>query len=539
DDALLRINCSFDGAHESSSQERKESQADLEAERETNTYDYHNRLRAVEASLASIQASLSTRLAEPSGITGRPESAHSSAERTARDAPMSLIQEIRETITLHRQPLQMQDLSEDIIVNGIVSENTALILLKGFSKLSSRWLFMSTEPANLRAKSPLLFGTCILAGLHITPSLHGSSTHQTLYRHVHGLLGQAQSASAVSLDTIQAMLIFSMWDLRPTRDHDHGNSWLLSGTAAMQVMITTSFESILQSPSQIQEQARAREMLRTWNLICLCQLQFSVGSGRPPVIAGQYFDECAKILEFPSYNSRDELVLSGVYLYRTLWNLISSNSIQKEVPAWPEVEQLRKSQEHIYNLDSSEPLRFAYSCAYLILARRTLQHIHESQIEKPGSSKSAPKAENDLNFIKFAIHHANQILCLFLSMSDLTTCIHPAYENLLCSFAMVTLAEFVNHVPDIANIIGLMERAISHIQRGGKAEPVSRWSLNVIKQHVNGGSEMESLDTDGTENAEPYLPLIADPAARSWMDSEWNIEQEFPSLEDMFFGSVV
>lgn len=79
-------------------------------------------------------------------------------------------------------------------------------------------------------------------------------------------------------------------------------------------------------------------------------LRFSVGSGRPPVISSQYFDQCAKILEFPSYNTRDELVLSGVHLYRTLWELISSNVLEKEDPIWPDIEQLRKSQEHIYSM---------------------------------------------------------------------------------------------------------------------------------------------------------------------------------------------
>ncbi|KAJ5928793.1 hypothetical protein N7466_007749 [Penicillium verhagenii] len=447
---------------------------------------------------------------------------------------MSLIQEIRENITLHRQPSQIQDLLEDVIINGIVSEATALTLLKGFSKLSSRWLFLGTELADIRAKSPLLFGTCVLAGLHITPSLHGSSTHHALYRHVHGLLGRSQFASSVSPDTIQAMLICSMWDLRPTRDHDHGNSWLLSGTAAMQVMISTSFGQLLQT-SSTQEQARAREIIRTWNLICLCQLQFSVGSGRPPVIASEYFDQCARVLEFPSYNSRDELVLAGVYLYRKLWELVSSNVIEKETPSWPEIENLCKSQEHIYNLDSSEPLRFAYSCAYLILARRTIQHIHESQSEKSSGFKSRHESSDALPFINFAIHHSNQILILFLSMSDLTTCIHPAYENLLGSFAMVTLAEFVSRLTNTDEVIALMERAISHIQRGGKAEPVSRWSLNVIRQHVS-GSDMET-STDN-ENSVAAMPPVADDT-KTWVDNEWSIEQEFPSLEDMFFGNAV
>lgn len=85
-----------------------------------------------------------------------------------------------------------------------------------------------------------------------------------------------------------------------------------------------------------------------------------------------------------------------------------------------------------------------------------------------------------------------------------------------------------------------MERAISHIQHGGKAEPVSRWSLNVIRQHV-GGNQGESVP-DGTDN-EIFLSLLTENAARSWMpvamDSEWSVDQEFPSLEDMFFGNAV
>lgn len=133
---------------------------------------------------------------------------------------------------------------------------------------------MSTDPVHLRTKSPLLFGTCILAGLHITPSLHGSSTHQALYRHVHGLLGHAHLSSIASLDTIQSMLIFSMWDLRPDLGPDHGNSWLLSGTAAMHTIMTTPFGQVPKaSDGDESKHVQAQELMRTWNLICLCQLQ--------------------------------------------------------------------------------------------------------------------------------------------------------------------------------------------------------------------------------------------------------------------------
>lgn len=53
------------------------------------------------------------------------------AEQTARDAPMSLIQEIRENMALPQQPCTALDLSEDSIIGSILSEELASILLNG------------------------------------------------------------------------------------------------------------------------------------------------------------------------------------------------------------------------------------------------------------------------------------------------------------------------------------------------------------------------------------------------------------------------
>lgn len=46
---------------------------------------------------------------------------------------MNLIQEIRQNITLHEQPSATDDSTEDIIINGIVSEELAITLLKGWA----------------------------------------------------------------------------------------------------------------------------------------------------------------------------------------------------------------------------------------------------------------------------------------------------------------------------------------------------------------------------------------------------------------------
>lgn len=164
--------------------------------------------------------------------------------------------------------------------------------------------------------------------------------------------------------------------------------------------------------------------------------------------------------------------------------------------------------------------------------------MNELHVRETNDTRIASDNPKTLEFITFAIHHSHQILNLFLSMSDLTTCIHPAYENLLCSYAMVTLAEFVGYLDNINEIVVLMERAISHMQHGGKAEPVSRWSLNIMKQYATGDSESDTLLSTDAPSTDTLAPVMSDAASRSWADSEWNIEQEFPSLEEMFFGNV-
>jgi len=121
--------------------------------------------------------------------------------------------------------------------------------------------------------SPLLFSTCVLAGLHIDPSLHGSEIHQALYKHASDLISRSILVSPLSLEAIQSMFIFSMWNLVPNKDSEHIDSWFLSGMAAMHGMLAINFEELMQVKMDGSVDPRSREALRSWNLICLCHLQ--------------------------------------------------------------------------------------------------------------------------------------------------------------------------------------------------------------------------------------------------------------------------
>lgn len=109
-----------------------------------------NRLCAVETALSQVQASLSVRsssdyqnrqevnfsyirgiLAIQLTVYSRPPP--STIEQSARDAPMNLIQEIRQNITSYEQPTSSDDRAEDILTNSIVS----VTLLKGKNALNN------------------------------------------------------------------------------------------------------------------------------------------------------------------------------------------------------------------------------------------------------------------------------------------------------------------------------------------------------------------------------------------------------------------
>lgn len=132
---------------------------------------------------------------------------------------------------------------------------------------------MHSDPSSLRQAPSLLRASCVLAGLQIDSSLHGSQLHHDLYQHVSGLLSRTMLSSPLSLEAIQSMLIFSMWNLVPNNDTEHLDPWLLSGVAGMQGMLAINFEHLLKPRTDGLVDPRSRETFRSWNLICLCHLQ--------------------------------------------------------------------------------------------------------------------------------------------------------------------------------------------------------------------------------------------------------------------------
>jgi len=83
-----------------------------------------------------------------------------------------------------------------------------------------------------------------------------------------------------------------------------------------------------------------------------------------------------------------------------------------------------------------------------------------------------------------------------------------------------------------------MEQAVSHIQRGGKAESVGRWSLGIMKQHINTENNDPDPELHGTSSDSDELLDIASDIQRSRENVSWNLERNFPSLQEIFFENL-
>jgi len=114
---------------------------------------------------------------------------------------------------------------------------------------------------------------------------------------------------------------------------------------------------------------------------------------------------------------------------------------------------------------------------------------------------------------------------------------------------MVTLSEFASYLSEINAMLDLMEKAYSHVQLGGKAEPVSRWALNVLRKFsfdeqnpvASAAGAEENASTGQEQNfALPEDKVVFLQIGGGLDMSQWNteslVDQEFPSLEEMFLG---
>lgn len=226
-------------------------------------------------------------------------------------APMRSLYEVTKLRNLRSHPVnkpRSRLLEEDFISRGFVSVHEAEELFDYFSRFMNQLLWggiilvHNDLTAARRGSSLLSAAVLTVAALHIP---NKTKTLIKCYDEFVSLVSSTSLTRYHTLDDVRALCIGAFWlsDL----------SWKLSGHAvriATEMNLHQSFQKMTRGHSDQYERAQL------WYLLYVCDHQFSIAYGRPPVIhEDQAIKNYETYLQSPSTVSGDTRLIAQVALF--------------------------------------------------------------------------------------------------------------------------------------------------------------------------------------------------------------------------------
>ncbi|KZL67658.1 C6 zinc finger domain protein [Colletotrichum tofieldiae] len=271
------------------------------------------------------------------------------------------------------------DVQADVVSLGLLDDTTARDLVAKFVRRRRHTLLINSEadlaPMNrdLRHASPFLHDVCCLHAMRF--SEHSSSVlHRRVFEHVRLQMGQLMIASPLPLEELMGILIMSLWASAPSQGPEYIDSWLVSGHCAQQAMLSINFSEILSRTKSGASTEADQRVMRLWANTCLVNLHWAATTSRPATVPAAYLGQCKLLLNFEEVTMRDAMVYAEITLYLILQDKFSqrlylgSDGTCEELSAW------KTRWNYLFELPASSTLRISYSIAWLILARRSLEH---------------------------------------------------------------------------------------------------------------------------------------------------------------------
>ncbi|KAH8669073.1 hypothetical protein BX600DRAFT_461195 [Xylariales sp. PMI_506] len=395
----------------------------------------------------------------------------------ARTAPISVVRDMRHIIIGTVPGAAPDEPVLDCVSLGLVTQSLSNTLLEGARTIPFQRYGLTSTLEEACPESPLLFATCLLLGIYVIPNLCNSRLHVALYTHVEDMVTKALLRTPLSIETVQAFLLISLWHTVPLEKERYIDSWLMSGMAIMHGTL-----SIDLSKDSEEETENRRMLRRTWNALCLAHLQFSVGTGRPPIIGTSNMGAFLTDLECPDVgDTDDQIIVAQSQLYSMLYDLItcqapSLNMICDKIEGW------KSKYEVLLEADDSYSLAFSYSCAYLILYRHSLKILTDPAspfypLDVPGDDIETRMQA----LVNLALDHSSKIMNLYAKIAALYGNVPPVFAYLMCVNAAITVVEFKQDLKNPGEIFKLMERLHLSFHDPGN-DPVFEWAVNVMKK---------------------------------------------------------
>ncbi|TDZ21889.1 Transcriptional activator of proteases prtT [Colletotrichum orbiculare MAFF 240422] len=352
------------------------------------------------------------------------------------------------------------DVQADLVSLGILDDKTAKDLVIEFVNRRKHTLLINSEvdlaPRNrdLRHASPFLHDACCLHAMRF--SEHSSSVlHRRVFEHVRLQLGQLMVASPLPLEELMGILIMSLWACSPSSP-EYIDSWLLSGHCAQQAMLSINFSEILNRTKTRSSTEEDQRLVRFWANTCLVNLHWAATTGRPATVPSAYLQQCKLLLNFEEVTMRDAMVYAEIGLYLILQDKLSQRLYLAHDGECEEIAAWKARWNYLFELPAASTLRISHSIAWMILARRSLEHDQASsdqdslssspRLQPADAARPEPLAQqhNELHDLMHArvCSFATDVVRAFVEMPSTRAEELPEFHRLCVAYAMLIISKY-------------------------------------------------------------------------------------------------
>lgn len=470
---------------------------------------------------------------------------NAAADRNTTSAPVNLI---RNRFSALSGAARLTRNSKDVVEMGFLSERQALHLQELFFERVGPWIGISnwsaiSEARDVRRISPLLFAAICLQGGRLDATFCNSAQHDQLYEHVRTLTGRELLISPLPLESVCALLIVAVWSTSPKEKAEFIDSWLLSGYAVQQAKLSINFTALLKNLNEGRSDHVDQRRLRLWNMICLCHLQFAVGTGRPSVIAPEYLEHCPAILNTIEASLYDGITVAAVTLFAIVQDLLKHNSLTEE-HSRKHLKSWTSKWGHLLDANDHRVcvLQMAIDFCHLVLDRRCLDHFNNASsptadrtITSPNETLNSPSGSSRADRSSIHSHsmreryfllckeHALQLLHTFKSLPMRTSEELPEFLHLCVVYAMIVLAELYKEQPHDQTVPAIIRETLAYGQQAVSGTTIS---FEFTKAAL--GDFLGSTDLQAQQQLLHQNHIEAAPPHEIW---------DLPQLEDIFSGA--
>ncbi|UQC86868.1 uncharacterized protein CLUP02_12370 [Colletotrichum lupini] len=353
------------------------------------------------------------------------------------------------------------DVQADVVSSGILDDKTARDLVAEFVSRRRNTLLINSEadlaPKNrdLRHASPFLHDACCLHAMRF--SEHSSSVlHRRVFEHVRLQMGQLMIASPLPLEELTGIMIMALWASAPSGP-EYIDSWLVSGHCAQQAMLSINFSEVLSRTKSRTSTDEDQRVMRLWANTCLVNLHWAATTSRPATVPAAYLLQCKLLLNFEKPTMLDAMVYAEIMLYMILQDKFAQRSYLGSDGTCEELSAWKTRWNYLFDLPAASTLRISYSIAWLILARRSLEHDQATSDQDSLSSSprlapadaradrrqrnADPQSPPDMTQSRVRVF-ATDVVRAFVDMPGSRAEELPEFHRLCVAYAMLIISKY-------------------------------------------------------------------------------------------------